>query len=315
MMHGTGEPIIQTFGLTKNFKSKLAVENLSLTVYRGDIYAFLGQNGAGKSTTIKMLLGLLYPTQGYAKILNAKVPGELSKVLPKMGVVTESPAFYPYLTGEENLRIYARLLGIKKEKKIRDVLNMVNLLGIRQNFSEYSQGMKQRLALALALLNDPELLILDEPTNGLDPQGMYEIKSIIKDLNREGVTIFLSSHILSEVQEMATRVGVIHKGKLIAEGAVDELLTFGDRLTLMASPRELVLNVLRENSIVKDFTEDGDKFLVYVDKENISKLNRELVNAGIDVFALIPVRSTLEDFFISITGENNHVVDRTLQAL
>lgn len=312
-MYGTGEPIIQTFGLTKSFKNKLAVENLSLTVYRGDIYAFLGQNGAGKSTTIKMLLGLLYPTQGYAKILYAKVPGELSRVLPKIGVVTESPAFYPYLTGEENLRIYAKLLGIRSEKRIKDILSKVNLLGVKQQFSEYSQGMKQRLALALALLNDPELLILDEPTNGLDPQGMYEIKNIIKDLNRDGVTIFLSSHILSEVQEMATRVGVIHRGRLIAEGSVDELLTFGDRLTLMASPRELVLNVLKENPLVKGFTEDGDKFLIYVDKENISRLNKELVNSGIDVFALIPVRSTLEDFFISITGENDYASNRTLQ--
>ncbi|MGC8971912.1 MAG: ABC transporter ATP-binding protein [bacterium] len=311
-MSGIGDPIIQTFGLTKNYRSKLAVDELSLTVYRGDIYGFLGQNGAGKSTTIKMLLGLLYPTKGYAKVLGARVPGELSKVLPKIGVVTESPAFYPYLTGEENLNLYAGLLGIRDKKRIRETLDKVNLLGIRQRFSEYSQGMRQRLGLALALLNDPELLILDEPTNGLDPQGIYEIKNIIKELNREGVTVFLSSHILSEVQEIATRVGVIHKGKLIAEGKVDELLTFGDRLTLMAKPRELVLNVLIGSSIVKDFTEDGDKFLVHVDKENISKLNRELVNSGIEVFALIPVRSTLEDFFISITGEN-HVVDRALQ--
>jgi len=311
-MSGTGEPIIQTFGLTKNYRSKLAVDKLSLTVFKGDIYGFLGQNGAGKSTTIKMLLGLLYPTEGYAKVLGAKVPGELSKVLPKVGVVTESPAFYPYLTGDENLKIYASLLGIRDKKRIEEALDKVNLLGVRQKFSEYSQGMRQRLALALALLNDPELLILDEPTNGLDPQGIYEIKSIIKELNREGVTVFLSSHILSEVQEIATRVGVIHRGKLIKEGEVEELLTFGDRLTLMAQPKELVLNVLKSNSIVKDFKEDGDKFLVHVDKENISKLNRELVNSGVEVFALIPVRSTLEDFFISITGENN-VMDRALQ--
>jgi len=312
MMSGAGEPVIQTFGLTKNYKNKLAVDELSLTVYRGDIYAFLGQNGAGKSTTIKMLLGLLYPTKGYAKVLYARVPGELSKVLPRIGVVTESPAFYPYLTGEENLRLYGSLLGVKNEKRIREVLDKVNLLGVRQKVSEYSQGMRQRLALALALLNDPELLILDEPTNGLDPQGIYEIKSIIKELNRDGVTVFLSSHILSEVQEMATRVGVIHRGKLIAEGEVEELLTFGDRVTLVASPKELVLNILKDNPIVKDFAEDGDKFLVHINKEDVSKLNKELVNAGIDVFALIPVRSTLEDFFISITGEN-HVVDRALQ--
>ena len=312
MMSGAGEPVIQTFGLTKNYKNKLAVDELSLTVYRGDIYAFLGQNGAGKSTTIKMLLGLLYPTKGYAKVLYARVPGELSKVLPRIGVVTESPAFYPYLTGEENLRLYGSLLGVKSERRIREVLDKVNLLGVRQKVSEYSQGMRQRLALALALLNDPELLILDEPTNGLDPQGIYEIKSIIKELNRDGVTVFLSSHILSEVQEMATRVGVIHRGKLIAEGEVEELLTFGDRVTLVASPKELVLNILKDNPIVKDFAEDGDKFLVHINKEDVSKLNKELVNAGIDVFALIPVRSTLEDFFISITGEN-HVVDRALQ--
>jgi len=312
MMSGAGEPVIQTFGLTKNYKNKLAVDELSLTVYRGDIYAFLGQNGAGKSTTIKMLLGLLYPTKGYAKVLYARVPGELSKILPRIGVVTESPAFYPYLTGEENLRLYGSLLGVKSGKRIREVLDKVNLLGVRQKVSEYSQGMRQRLALALALLNDPELLILDEPTNGLDPQGIYEIKNIIKELNREGVTVFLSSHILSEVQEMATRVGVIHRGRLIAEGEVEDLLTFGDRVTLVANPKELVVSVLRGNPIVKDFAEDGDKFLIHINKEDVSKLNKELVNAGIDVFALIPIRSTLEDFFISITGEN-HVVDRALQ--
>jgi ABC-type multidrug transport system ATPase subunit len=311
-MSGAGEPVIQTFGLTKNYKNKLAVDELSLTVYRGDIYAFLGQNGAGKSTTIKMLLGLLYPTKGYAKVLYARVPGELSKILPRIGVVTESPAFYPYLTGEENLRLYGSLLGVKSGKRIREVLDKVNLLGVRQKVSEYSQGMRQRLALALALLNDPELLILDEPTNGLDPQGIYEIKNIIKELNREGVTVFLSSHILSEVQEMATRVGVIHRGRLIAEGEVEDLLTFGDRVTLVANPKELVVSVLRGNPIVKDFAEDGDKFLIHINKEDVSKLNKELVNAGIDVFALIPIRSTLEDFFISITGEN-HVVDRALQ--
>lgn len=313
-MYGAGEPVIQTFGLTKSFKNKLAVDGLSLTVHRGDIYAFLGQNGAGKSTTIKMLLGLLYPSKGYAEILNTKVPGELCKVLPRIGVVTESPAFYPYLTGEENLSLYGGLLGIRDKKKIEDTLERVGLLGVKQKVSEYSQGMRQRLALGLAILNDPELLMLDEPTNGLDPQGIYEIKSIIRDMNKNGVTIFLSSHILSEVQEIASRVGVIHKGKLIAEGLVRELLTFGDRITVMASPRDLVLKVLRENPVVKDFTEDTDRFIVYIDKENVSRLNRELVNAGIDVFALVPVRSTLEDFFISITGEDN-VNGRTLQAI
>lgn len=312
MMCGAGEAVIQTFGLTKNFKNKLAVDELSLTVYRGDIYAFLGQNGAGKSTTIKMLLGLLYPSKGYSKILDARVPGELNKVLPKIGVVTESPAFYPYLNGEENLMLYGSLLGIRDKKKIRKTLEKVGLLGVRQKVSEYSQGMRQRLALALALLNDPELLILDEPTNGLDPQGIYEIKSIIRDLNSSGVTIFLSSHILSEVQEIANRVGVIHKGRLIAEGSVSELLTFGNKVTVMGSPRELVLSVLQKSSIVKSFVEDTDKFVVQIDKDDISKLNRELVNTGVEVFALVPIRSTLEDFFINITGENT-VNNRTLQ--
>lgn len=313
-MCGAGNAVIQTFGLTKNFKNKLAVDELSLTVYRGDIYAFLGQNGAGKSTTIKMLLGLLYPSKGYTKILDARVPGELNKVLPKIGVVTESPAFYPYLNGEENLTLYGSLLGIKDKRKIRSTLERVGLLGVKQKISEYSQGMRQRLALALAILNDPELLILDEPTNGLDPQGIYEIKSIIRDLNSSGVTIFLSSHILSEVQEIATRVGVIHRGKLIAEGSVSELLTFGDRVTLMASPKDLVLKVLRESPIVKSFVEDTDKFVVQIEKDNISRLNRELVSTGIDVFALVPIRSTLEDFFINITGENG-VNSRTLQTV
>ncbi|MGB9681377.1 MAG: ABC transporter ATP-binding protein [bacterium] len=313
-MSGTGEPIIQAFGLTKRFKSKVAVNDLSFTVFRGDIYGFLGQNGAGKSTTIKMLLGLLYPNKGYVEILGRKVPGELTKVLPKIGVVTEYPAFYPYLTGEENLWLYAKLIGIRNKKYIDSVLEKVGLLGVRQKLSEYSQGMRQRLAFALAILNSPELLILDEPTNGLDPQGIYELKTIIKDLNKSGITIFLSSHLLSEVQELANRVGIIHKGKLIAEGLVSELLTFENRVVVIAKPRNLVVEFLNRSHLVKSFTEDGDKFLVHIDKENVSNLNKEMVNRGIDVFALIPVRSTLEEFFINITGGEG-VNHRNLQAV
>jgi ABC-type multidrug transport system ATPase subunit len=315
-MCGTGDIVIQTFGLTKVFKNKLAVDELSLTVYRKDIYGFLGQNGAGKSTTIKMLLGLLYPTKGYSKILGRRVPGELDKAIPKIGVVTETPAFYPYLTGEENLRLYAKMIGIKDNEKryIPSVLEKVGLLGVKQKISEYSQGMRQRLAFALAILNGPELLILDEPTNGLDPQGIYEMKGIIKELNRSGITIFLSSHLLSEVQELANRVGIIHKGKLIAEGAVSELLTFEDQIIVMARPKDIVVKLLNNSSLVKGFTEEGDRFLVQIDKENVASFNKEMVDKGIDVFAIIPVRSTLEDFFISVTGGNS-VNYRNLQAV
>lgn len=313
-MSGTGDIVIQTFGITKIFKNKLAVDELSFTVYRGDVYGFLGQNGAGKSTTIKMLLGLLYPTKGYVKILGKRVPGELDKAIPKIGVVTETPAFYPYLTGEENLRLYARMIGIKDKRHISSILEKMGLLGVKQKVSEYSQGMRQRLAFALAILNGPELLILDEPTNGLDPQGMYEMKGIIKELNRNGITVFLSSHLLSEVQELANRVGVIHKGKLIAEGLVSELLTLENQIVIIASPKDLVVNVLNNSHLVKGFTEDRDRFLVQINKENVASLNKEMVDRGIDVFALMPIRSTLEDFFISVTGGNN-VAYRNLQAI
>jgi ABC-type multidrug transport system ATPase subunit len=313
-MSGTGDPIIQAFGLTKSFKNKIAVSDLSFTVFRGDIYGFLGQNGAGKSTTIKMLLGLLYPNKGYVEILGKRIPGELIKILPKIGVVTEYPAFYPYLTGEENLLLYARLIGIRDKKHIDSILEKIGLLGVKQKLSEYSQGMRQRLAFALAILNSPELLILDEPTNGLDPQGIYELKSIIKELNKNGITIFLSSHLLSEVQELANRVGIIHKGKLIAEGLVSELLTFEDRVIVIAKPKNLVIEVLNNSNLVKSFTEDGDRFLVHINKENVANLNKEMVEKGIDVFALMPVRSTLEEFFINVTGGEG-VTYRNLQTV
>jgi len=313
-MSGTGDPIIQAFGLTKSFKNKIAVSDLSFTVFRGDIYGFLGQNGAGKSTTIKMLLGLLYPNKGYVEILGKRIPGELIKILPKIGVVTEYPAFYPYLTGEENLLLYARLIGIRDKKHIDSILEKIGLLGVKQKLSEYSQGMRQRLAFALAILNSPELLILDEPTNGLDPQGIYELKSIIKELNKNGITIFLSSHLLSEVQELANRVGIIHKGKLIAEGLVSELLTFEDRVIVIAKPKNLVIEVLNNSNLVKSFTEDGDRFLVHINKESVANLNKEMVEKGIDVFALMPVRSTLEEFFINVTGGEG-VTYRNLQTV
>jgi len=313
-MSGTGDPIIQAFGLTKSFKNKIAVSDLSFTVFRGDIYGFLGQNGAGKSTTIKMLLGLLYPNKGYVEILGKRIPGELIKILPKIGVVTEYPAFYPYLTGEENLLLYARLIGIRDKKHIDSILEKIGLLGVKQKLSEYSQGMRQRLAFALAILNSPELLILDEPTNGLDPQGIYELKTIIKELNKNGITIFLSSHLLSEVQELANRVGIIHKGKLIAEGLVSELLTFEDRVIVIAKPKNLVIEVLNNSNLVKSFTEDGDRFLVHINKENVANLNKEMVEKGIDVFALMPVRSTLEEFFINVTGGEG-VTYRNLQTV
>jgi len=313
-MSGTGDPIIQAFGLTKSFKNKIAVSDLFFTVFRGDIYGFLGQNGAGKSTTIKMLLGLLYPNKGYVEILGKRIPGELIKILPKIGVVTEYPAFYPYLTGEENLLLYARLIGIRDKKHIDSILEKIGLLGVKQKLSEYSQGMRQRLAFALAILNSPELLILDEPTNGLDPQGIYELKSIIKELNKNGITIFLSSHLLSEVQELANRVGIIHKGKLIAEGLVSELLTFEDRVIVIAKPKNLVIEVLNNSNLVKSFTEDGDRFLVHINKENVANLNKEMVEKGIDVFALMPVRSTLEEFFINVTGGEG-VTYRNLQTV
>lgn len=296
----TINPLIETNGLTKRYGSHIvAVDGLDLTVRRGEVYGFLGPNGAGKTTTLRMLLGLIHPTSGAASVMGRK-PGH-PQSLARVGALIESPAFYPYLSGWDNLRVVARYAGVKKDR-IMSVLEMVDLTERAQDrFTTYSLGMKQRLGVAAALLKDPDLLILDEPTNGLDPAGMADMRNLIRSLGREDRTVLLSSHLLAEVEQICDRVGVISSGRLIAENTVAKMR--GQKsLLVRAKPldkaRELVGSLLgSENVEVMD-----GMLRVYAKPEAAAGVTRALVCADVEVSEIRPVERTLEEVFLEMTN-------------
>jgi ABC-2 type transport system ATP-binding protein len=264
------------------------------------VYGFLGPNGAGKTTTLRVLLGLIHPTSGSALVLG-RSPGH-PEGLARVGAMVEEAAFYPYLSGRENLRVIARLAG-RSADRIDSVLDEMELLDRGgDRFKTYSQGMRQRLGVAAALLKDPELLILDEPTNGLDPAGMAEMRSLIRRLGSGGRTVLLSSHMLGEVQQVSDRVGVISRGRLIREGAVDELRGKGSiavRAEPIALARQSVERVLGAGRVeVRDGT-----LRIDADAAEVPRINRELVLAGVAVSELRSVERTLEDVFLELTAE------------
>ena len=300
------DTVIETRGLTKRYGDHiLAVDGLGFSLKRGEVYGFLGPNGAGKTTTLRMLLGLVRPTSGSASVLGRDpgTPGSLAKV----GAMIETPAFYPYLSGRNNLRVVALHAGIP-EPRIDDVLETVDLAGRSgDRFASYSLGMKQRLGVAAALLKDPEVLILDEPTNGLDPAGMAEMRSLIRVLSEEERTILLSSHLMNEVEQICERVGVINHGRLVAEGSIEELRG-STTLQVRAQPVERATNVASELAGAGNVSVRDGLMQVGLDPEKAASLNAALVGAGVDVFELRPERSSLEDVFLKITrsdGDNH----------
>ena len=295
------EKVVEATGLTKHYGTGIvAVQNLDLNVFRGEVYGFLGPNGAGKTTTLRMLLGLIRPTAGGARVAGAHPGSPLS--LGKVGAIIETPAFYPYLSGYENLRVMAGLCGAPASR-IATTLDQVELTPrAKHKFSTYSMGMKQRLGVAAALLKEPELLILDEPTNGLDPQGMADMRNLIIQLGQGERTVLISSHLLNEVELMCTRVGVIQKGRMVAEGTVDELRGAA-RLTIRADPvekaRALLEAELGAGSVIAN--EDGSLSLK-VDLGRTADINRTLVQAGLAVTELRAVTQSLEEVFMELTG-------------
>ncbi|MGK9368444.1 ABC transporter ATP-binding protein [Melioribacter sp. Ez-97] len=303
------DTIIEIDGLTKKFGSLTAVDNLDLKVYKGDIFGFLGPNGAGKSTTIRMLLSLIKPTSGSIEIFGLSIKRDRKNIMRRIGAIVEKPDFYLYLTAYKNLEILGRLSGADVSKnKIMEMLELVGLASRHNSkVKTFSHGMKQRLGLAQALLHDPELIILDEPTTGLDPQGMKEIRELILYLCRsKGKTIFLSSHILHEVEMIANRMIIINKGKKIVEGNVSELLR-SDRMNVSFE----VSDPLKASDIIKEVAASGEfqpgsnKITLSLTQKEISELNKKLVENGIEVYSIVPVRS-LEEYFLKITeGANN----------
>jgi ABC-2 type transport system ATP-binding protein len=293
--------VVETRGLTKHYgNSIVAVDGLELNVNRGEVYGFLGPNGAGKTTTLRMLLGLIRPTAGTARVVGAE-PGSPASLM-KVGAIVESPAFYPYLTGYDNLRLLAIYCGVPL-KRVDSTLEEVELTPrARHKFSTYSMGMKQRLGVAAALLKEPELLILDEPTNGLDPQGMADVRNLIISLGKGHRTVLVSSHLLGEVEQMCTRIGVIRKGKLVAEGTIDELRGAAT-LTVRAAPSDKAREVLEKGAGAENVKVIADgSFSLKVDLRHTAEINRHLVEAGVAVTELHADERSLEDIFMELTG-------------
>lgn len=293
--------LVETTNLTKHYGQRIvAVDDLNLTVRRGEVYGFLGPNGAGKTTTLRMLLGLIRPSSGKATVLGER-PGAPSG-LSRIGALVESPTFYPYLSGRDNLMGMARLSGVRNPKRRVDTaLKQVELRDrAGDRFKKYSLGMKQRLGVAAALLKDPELLILDEPTNGLDPKGMAEMRDLIRSLGRGERTVLLSSHLMGEVEQICDRVGVIREGRLVAEGSVEELRGTNG-LLVRAEPLERAATVAREIAGVEKIELVGSALELVADPELAPEIARCMISAGVDLKELRLARRSLEEAFFELT--------------
>jgi ABC-2 type transport system ATP-binding protein len=303
---GMNEPIVVTDRLTKRYGAHTAVDAVSLTVRRGEVYGFLGPNGAGKTTTLRMLVGLVRPTGGTARVLGGR-PGE-PPVLRRVGALIEGPGFYPYLSGRDNLRVLARYRKLA-DTEVDRVLAQVDLTARgRDAFKSYSLGMKQRLGVAAALLGNPDLLILDEPTNGLDPAGMADMRELLRRLVDRGQTVLLSSHLLGEVQQICDRVGVIAHGRLIAESTVAELQG-ASSLFVRAEPVARAERVVAAALGVTGVRQTGDGGLeITVGADRNPAIVRALVAADIDVHEIRSTERTLEEVFFEMTSAEREEV-------
>jgi ABC-2 type transport system ATP-binding protein len=302
-------PAIVTSGLTKRFRSgQLAVDGLDMVVPRGSVYGFLGPNGSGKTTTIRMLLGLVYPTQGSHSLLGVPMPSGTVQVLPRVGSLVEGPAFYPQLSGPDNLaRVDAadRTADPRTAKqRVTVALDRVGLLAAKKkHYRAYSLGMKQRLAIAASLLQPRELIILDEPTNGLDPQGTREVRGLIREIATDGITVLVSSHLLAEVEQICTQVGVMRTGKLVFQGPLEELRARGvARIRVTTTDPTRAAEVLGKLGLADVTAGDGEASAA-LGGQAPEQVTRELVYAGVPVAGLDTPRPSLEELFVGLTGE------------
>ncbi len=301
--------IARTNSLTKRFRNITAVKDLNVEIHRGEAFGFLGPNGAGKTTTIGLLLGLLHPTAGSIELFGENIANNIG-ILKRVGAIVETSAFYPYLSGLDNLRVLATMGGVSVQR-IWEVLNIVGMTErAKSKYKTYSLGMKQRLGIAAALLSDPELILLDEPTNGLDPAGMKEVRDLIVRLAQMGKTIFLSSHLLFEVEQVCTRVAIIKKGEVIAQGIVSELLQRGQKLQIGVSDAALAVEMLRGVDWIHNVSLKEDLIFLETSKDNASKISELLAKRNIFLSELKTVDSSLEDFFLEITQGKQNVETR-----
>jgi ABC-type multidrug transport system ATPase subunit len=306
--------VIQVQGLTKKFGHQFtAVNDLSFSVHKGDVYGFLGQNGAGKSTTIRMLLSLITPTSGSIEIFGMPLQTNRAAIMQNVGAVIEKPAMYEYLTAYQNLKIFSALSGVSKTRL--QLLHELDVVGLAARANDlvrtFSQGMKQRLAIAMAMVNNPELILLDEPTNGLDPQGIADIRNLILQLSREqGKTVLVSSHLLSEIEQVATRLIIIDKGCKLVEGDSKDLFD--------TSKTVVEINTLNNEQALKELLQsnwsgqilvdrcNSKQVIMQLDEKLLPSLHKHLVELGIGVLSVKPMHS-LEDYFLQITSTQKYV--------
>jgi ABC-type multidrug transport system ATPase subunit len=301
------EIALRTISLTKKYGQRLVVNNLNLEVKRGEIFGFLGPNGAGKTTTIRMALNLITPTSGSVEILGKNVATQAARVLPRVGALIETPALYLYLSGRNNLRTIGAALGGVPEKRIDAVLELVGLVGRQKDrVKTYSLGMKQRLGVAIALLQNPDILILDEPTNGMDPAGIVEMRDLMHQLSAAGKTIFISSHLLTEVQQICTRVAIIAQGKLITESSVAALTSGGNEFRVTVEQVAQALELLKTQPWGENARLDGLNTLVTKAPDNSGRaLNLFLVQAGFVPETLERASQDLEQVFLTLTNSGS----------
>ena len=305
----TSDVVLRTRGLSKQYGARMAVDQLNLDVYRGEIFGFLGPNGAGKTTTIRMALGLITPTSGTVEVLGKNLAEYRAQVLPRVGALVEQPALYLYLSGRNNLRVVGSVLGGVPEKRIDEVLDLVKLRGRdKDRVKTYSLGMKQRLGVAMALLQDPELLVLDEPANGLDPAGIVDMRDLMRSLAASGKTVFISSHVLTEVRQICTRVAILNLGKLITETTVEELVAGHGQYVVQLDPSYVqeALALVRQQPWGANASLNTSGALVTPAPGGRGRdLTLFLVNAGFAPDSLTPETHDLEQVFLNLTNSAN----------
>jgi len=298
--------VVETHELTKRYGSILAVDSLSIQVPRGGVFGLLGPNGSGKTTTMSMLLGLVAPTSGTFRLLGHDSNGTLQEALHDVGAIAESPAFYPYLSGRANLQYFQGIIGRGDSNDIERLLELAGLSDRAKNkFSTYSQGMKQRLSIAYALLGDPHLLFLDEPTNGLDPAGMAEVRELIRSLSGEGHTVLLSSHLLHEVQQVCDRVAIMSRGRLIAQGAIRDLLRRRGAIRLTTTDDTKAAAIISAQPWVTAVSAEKGYLTAEAPPERSWELTKALAEHGVAVKEMAPVEDSLERYFLEVTGDDS----------
>ena len=308
--------VVETEGLTKHYGRVTAVEGLDLGVEEGDLFGFLGPNGSGKSTTVRMLLGLVFPSAGRIRVLGREIPSEGRAVLPEVGAIVEEPGFYGHLSGPRNLALVdaARRddTNAGRRRRIGDAIVRVGLDAAgRRPVKAYSTGMKQRLAIAAVLLRRPRLVILDEPTNGLDPQGIHEIRDLLRQLVTEGTTVFLSSHLLGEVELVCNRAAIMSEGRLLTQGDVSQLLAPTGRVLVKTPDVGTAVDVARLVGGLSVHDRTGESVVIGLDGRAPDELNRALVEGGVRVQELVVERRRLEDLFLDLTRHRS--ADRSPQ--